>query len=610
MRDVARLLSLFACLAAPACSSQGHPDSGRDAAQPTRRAITLEPGRTLVYDVDWTTATEYLPEQGPRTGFALVGGVRVKGRLSLEAVGEHEGGMLVAAQIEQVSHHEITIDGHVVPLTAEDVSHQPIYFVIEPDGHVPRLWFSPESSGMSRQLLAGLLERIDFRVAFPAEDERQVRVGQGVGAARYVEAGDGKVHRTLARLVRFDGIEGIDADALSIAGQAVAELDESRMPSSFEVKESASFALDGWVFDANESFSLALVRSDDRPPRPMPADLHAWASRDPSAPPDREEAQRAFAQQMAQDMTLGEIRGALVALEVGSIPPRRFMSKAAGLLRGWPETAHALLEPGRALEGNASRQLVFDILVAGGTTEAQAVMRELFAHALEEDWPELPLLVNRFGFLERPEPETVTFVVEVEAAARARGHDPLARSSLYTFGSLARQLEYDDPWAAASLHARLIEAFEEATVSESRVAAIAGLGNAGRPSDRARLLPLLHDPDDFVRAFTAGALRHMGDAEVEAALLRLLADADSWVASEALSTLDDHLLGPQDSHRLAAMALRGRVHPDVEDRLVNVLITRIEDDPRVVATLRVIAERTADHAMLARISRHLEHASG
>ena len=596
-----------------ACVSVGcAPDPAPEFAFESDRAVpggpTLTPGRTLRYRLHWSAATSNVPDELDTAGaIALAGGLELEGRLALQAIETHDDGMLVAAWLDDLSHASISINGMASPLEVAALVDHRVFLLVQADGHVPRMWFSPETTGFAGHVLGGIVERLDFRAVDPGGAPTRVRSGQGLAQVRYVETDPGRVLRTIERLVRFDGVPGVEPEGPRISGTAVIEHDEDRVPRRFVVTEHVALARDGWRFDASESFSLdreAIV--DDDVLVTMP-DLEALDSRDPLDAPDHAAIERMSAQQMAESMTPGEMRAAVRAMDGGYVPYQGLISKVAGLLRGWPEAAWELLDAGKEARTTQGRQLVFDMLVAGGTAEAQEVMRALVADPLASAWDDLPVLVGRFGFLTAPTPTSVAFVLELEAQARADGRLELADALLYPMGALVRTIEDDDPWTASQLHLRLIDVLERGGEVDTLLGAVAGLGNGGRRSDRTRLVPLLQHEDPLVRGYAAGSLRRMSSPEVIEALMRTLRDPDRFVASQALHALDRSLLGPHESILLASAAILEEHHPDIEGILADALGTRVELDLSVPIALRAIAERTQDARLRHRIEQILAH---
>jgi HEAT repeat protein len=235
-------------------------------------------------------------------------------------------------------------------------------------------------------------------------------------------------------------------------------------------------------------------------------------------------------------------------------------------------------------------------------------MCALVADPLADSWDDLPVLVGRFGFLTAPTPASVTFVLDLEAEARADGFLELADALLYPMGALVRTIEDEDPWTASRLHLRLVDVFEQSSAVDTLVGAAAGLGNAGRTSDRGRLLPLLQHQDGLVRGYAAGSLRRMRTPEVIEALIPMLRDPDRFVASQALHALDRNLLEPDESILLAAVAILEEHHPDIAGILADALGTRVKLDIAVAIALRTMADRTPDVRLRHRIEQILEHA--
>lgn len=571
------LASLLAC-GAPEIAA----DAPETAVAASPRGPELRAGELHLYALAWQ-ARAGDGEAGP-----VGGGLSLRGQLALQAIEARAGGTLVALWFPELPERELTALGEAIEVAPELLVGPRAYAVVEADGELRRTWFEPTAPPLFRQVMGGALARIDLRGAAAGPEPRVVPGLHGLAEVRYRRDDDGTVRRDLQRVVRFDALPGAPADAPAISGAAALAVDERGGLVSLAVEERAVVGGDAPVFASEERF--ALTRVDRRAGEAIEApDLSTMIERDAAAPPDMEEASRALSRRFAEGLTLADVAFAVGNIDNGLLPREGFVIRATGLLRGWPELADEMPALLRAAETGRGRRLVFDLLSSAGTPAAQRVLRDALAGPEAAGWPELPSLVQRLALVQRPTRETGWFAVDYYDAARASGRDELRRATLYPLGSLAgRLLAGDSPWAAVVLHARLLDALAAADDVPDRVAALAGLGNAGFAVDRERVLAYLHDEDAQVRAAAASALRRMVAPETTAALLAALRDPDDLVAAQALMAVREHLPGPAAATRLAEVVAGDAYHAALAVGLADVL-AELPDDPAVRRALEHLA---------------------
>ncbi len=587
---------VLATLLSAACSDP--PAPAVDAAPVAAPTIAKLPiGRTLVFELDWTVDAGF--DEGSPMSLPMAGGLHLVGDLRVQAIGEREGGTLAAIWFDGLDTGELTINREPLALESEMLVGPRAWFVLDADGGIAKTWFAPEAQPLFRHVMGGVLARLDLRGAAAPTGPQVVPTAHGLGNVAYVRDGD-TTRREVQSFARFDALGGIHSDAPEIAGTFELTVDADGVPLRIAGDERASASDEGWAFGAHDRFHATRVRIDDGAALIEP-ELAGWDLHDPAAAPDYRESERVFAQGMAGELVAKDIALAMHAQDGGLLPSGELISQATGLLRGWPDEAWSIAPEILAARGNG-RQLGFDVLSSAGTPEAQQVMCELLARDDVRSWDELPLLVGRFAFVRRPTSATVHFALAMHEWARERGDERLAGAMLYPLGSLARNVEHTDPWLAELLHTELVDELAAADELDTRLAAIAGLGNHGRADDRGRLLPLLGDDDDRIRAGAVVALRHLEAAEVTDALVIALRDPDRAVATRALDVLEERWHGADGAAKLAAMAAEGAHNPAIEYSMATKLGARIGEDPSVRVALDALAARTEDRELAYRIA--------
>ncbi len=589
-------LALAATLAAACADTPPRPDDEAAMPEPARAAV-LPIGQTLVFDLDWTVDAGF--EEGSPAALPMAGGLRLVGELHVHTVGLREDGTLAAVSLDGLRTRELVINGESIAIDSEMLAGPRAWLVVDPDGGIARAWFPPDAPPLFRHVMGGELGRLDLRGAAAGGQSRVVPTAHGLSEVAYVRDGDTS-RRQVQSVARFDAMGGVAATDPNIVGTYDLVVDGDAVPLRMVGDERAVASSEAWTFGAHDRFVAVRVRIDASEPLPVP-DLETYLPHDPAAAPDFTEAEQVFAQRMSGELVAGDVGIAITAQDGGLLPSPGFISQATGLLRGWPDEAWSIVPQILSARGHG-RQLGFDVLASAGTPQAQQAMCELLARDDVREWEELPLLVGRFAFVRRPTEASMQCVMALYDWARGRGDEALAQAILYPLGSLARHIERDEPLLADLVHEALVSELAAATDVQARVAVIAGLGNHGRATDRDRLLALLSDDDDEIRASAVFALRHLQDPKITDALVVALGDTDRAVAMRALESLDDRLEGAEGSTRLAALANTGAHHPEVALSMANVLGLRLTEDPSVREALTAMAARTDDRRLASHIA--------
>ncbi len=571
LRALGLLLTLVgACTSAPTI----------DVATTTVAAATapaLELGQLHRYTLDWRSVATRTHARG-----GVSGALTLQGELAVAAIDHGPEGTRVSAWFPRLATHEVQVQGQPIALAEAALVGPRAEFLVAPDGDVRRAFFAADSPPIFRELMLGVIARLDLRGAGAGPATRTIRGGHGLVEATYRRDTDGAVIRGLAGVLRFDTAPGtsVAADALTADGRI--ELDDARMPVRIDLHDAASLRAELGIV-AEDRFSL--VRTAVEPTRVVP--LIAPLEHDPTAGPDLEAAARELDRQYADGYTVQDLGIAMDTLDGGVLPRTGEISRAAASLRAWPGRA-AQLVPLVQRAGDGGRQLAFDALSAAGTPEAQAVMCSLLADAVAAAWPERSLLVQRFAFVAAPTSATGEFLLALLAGAERAGDAELRQATLFPLGTVTGRVP--DTWLAERMHTALVAHAQHADDS-LRAAAVGGLGNAGRADDLPRLLAALDDAHGGVRVEAAASLRTRVTPEATAALLTALADPDPAVASRALTVLRKHHFEGKADPALVERARLGHYNDRLHRAMASTLVGS-RDQPEVLTALAALAERS------------------
>jgi hypothetical protein len=549
------------------------------AAHATTVAPALVPGDVHVYALDWETEATRQLGSGQITG-----GLALRGELAVAAIDRDADGMRVALWFPSLETHRLTVQEQAMSVDPAMLVGMRAEILVADDGEVRRARFAADSPPMFRELMTGVIARLDLRAAADKGAPRRVRGGHGLVEVHYERGDDGSIARSLDHVLRFDTAPGIDVEANELVARGRFELDADRVPVRIELHDAALLGDDGLV--ADDRFSLSRVRVDQTAPPPSFARA---LELDPTAPTDRAAAEQALDRQFAAGTTMADVQITMNTMDGGVLPHQGEVSRAVALLRGWPENIDVLMPLVRAA-GDNGRQLGFDLLAATGSAKAQAAMRELLVDEVVATSAAYPLLLQRFAFLHAPDAESGEFLLDRLAHARTTGGPLAVAAVLHPLGTVTGRV--GDAALAERLHLALVDAARDADV-EIRAAAISGLGNAQHPDDLDRILLACEDDDAGVRTEAVAALRTRVVPEATVALLEAIADTDEAVADRALTVLRErHFEGAADPV-LVENARAGRYNARL-DRAIATTIASHSDDAAVRAALVAIAARTTD----------------
>jgi hypothetical protein len=238
---------------------------------------------------------------------------------------------------------------------------------------------------------------------------------------------------------------------------------------------------------------------------------------------------------------------------------------------------------------------VLDLLASAGTPEAQVVMRRLLSEEVpRRDRRSLATFVQRLGYLERPDADTLRFLVRIYAETRQEAE--VHAAGAHALGAVAGRAHV---WGLVEPAMRACEALRRdlfsATDASEKCLLLAALGHAGLVVDVPTILRFVDDRELRVRSAAVLALRKMHTAEAKAWLLSTLGTPDSMLSEHALSALFEHLLEADELVRLAGLVLANRTPSALDRRVLRLIVTQklgaMVGGPLVDSAVKLLFER-------------------
>lgn len=604
----ARALILIGTLGLFACG-QDAPPQPADATAVARTRAPLRAGDVHRYAFSWTVASQ---GDAAMVGGRTVGGdVELVGELAVTVRGEHEDGVLVGVRFARLDEARLAILGKNVLPSAEMLLADEALLVVPHDGRPRTLRFERDAAPVFRKLMAGALAHVDLSLPAPGVESFSEVGPTGNGLARIDYARGPSSPQTLTRTVaeyeRVDAFGGAPPSAgWAVQSQGQIEMGSSSLFDAIELSESLELVNreNPITFGAKTKFSMRRTGLDHGDAAPLP-NLEDWIAVDLFEAPDGSEAEQEMARKFAEGLTLTDVGIVVNSARRGMPVPKGFLVRARGLLKGWPELAREMQPLFEANDDMGTREMVTDLLVSADTPEAQDVLVDLFSNLAEESDPSLSGLLQHLNLVHTPTPALALLVMDIHQLAVTENDENLRLGSMYAIGSLAAQIQNAEPELAEAMLTTLRDELAAAESPIRTQAALAGLGNAGRPEDLDRILGERHHEDRNVRAQVASSLRFSRDPKSTDALFNMLGDSSRTVAAISLSTIDFYRPDDTELHRLAAATINASVHPKLTGPLVSVLAKRGLDDDLSGEAMAILYERTADPRQKVRIARIL-----
>lgn len=544
-------------------------------------------GATATYRIAWRSDADANVDlaQGGRTRTAraepsaLGTHLDIEGELKLRSYGPRDGAVVIGFVLSRVNVARAEALGQPAApdqLGAELRAGEAVALV-EPDGHVRELGFSPATTPLARGALRALV--LEYTAEVSAANGRPI-VDTSLGRARIETTDAGALKR-----VAYDELDALP-DGFDRLGTKIASTGAGTVPGGGRAvttvasnEEISALGDRGIVshFHAVTSLSATLLYTSNEPPSAIPSYVPT-ALRPGSRPPEQEEAEDRV--RSLQRRSLGVTGESLYAdVRTAGLLPKKTLTEwvwhDAAFLELHPEHASLLLDRAMKEPVLAIQAAAIDIVVISGTDAAQRALMHAFDVAkLKNDDREI--LFQHLGQLVRPSQD---FLRWAEAAhERSKGTDMWLATS-YTLGGLAWHAAEEHPVAAGLLVGKLETELRGATSDPMREIAIRSLGNAGAARSLPILVPYAKSSASEVRAAVASALRRVeGEASVDALLL-LVTDPDDFVSRDAVASLFRKNLDGDDWRFLARAMDEDRVNEGTHAVLLDGALLRRHDDP-------------------------------
>jgi len=435
------------------------------------------------------------------------------------------------------------------------------------------------------------------------------RLGDAPGGAR---GGDATLERTRTRYLNLSAATLLDAAEVK---QDVAARHQiviaNHVVSGIEGKETLRATAQDKVF-LDASTDLMLRSKDQRKEaRPMP-DLARLRKRGLTDVPESRSLRDRMLEQRAAGLSWEDAINALeLHGEAGTLPDHnRFLWRATALLELVPGRADdlaALFTSAKA--GGRRRGLLLDLLVGAGTPEAQRVLRKLLASEQAQGDPKYAHLLQRMGFIEEPNKESLGFVKAAYDTAKKDKKTNERFAAAYALGSMADHARDGDAKAAQEIVDSLTSDIRFAQPDEL-VFLLNALANADSPLSVGTFGKYATHGDPEVREAVASALDEPQTPEALQLLLDLAADPSREVQRAALHSLRRYTLTASVLLQLARIAADGRfapsnvrfvadlvksyrfVFPKEEEALLRALLAGEIDDVLVRAAIQQLLDAT------------------
>jgi hypothetical protein len=597
-----RALAVVAALsgvAALAFGRTGAPVTKNDSAATRLRRFDWTPGHRDVYTVRWAGASRR-DVPGTDDLKQLGGTARLDGDVAVRCLGrETDGTATLAYSLERVRDYGLTVDGKDLVsegdrrLAIAAITGQEAIVRLDDRGEVASIAYHHDTPPSTRELLRQIVDMM--RVTLPDDGHAtswsaREPTPNGLAHVRYEDDGD-----ALRRVrLSYEGVTGLGQGELDqqLSSTAAIVLDEHGATRSIDDQESLQARgsngtfLSRWAFSAqrttSDAFDARAVKVDDLDEATGASQLEHQRQR------DRDE-------RLSRGWDTGSIEVQLSVYGKGAHIDPKFVSSASAYVRLHPEScAHlvAWFEDPRLTD--LGRQLVFDVLSAAGSDEAQAAMRDALGSKRASDPALRGALVQRFVFVANPTPESARFVSGVYESARAAGEAPVAFRAAAALGAIVEHLSGADD-LAAEIDKRLRDELAERRSPQESVALLLALGNARQQDDLGAIEAFAGHEQPAVREQVARSLRRFDDPAASRDLLDMVRDPVPVVTRASFRALREQSLDDGDWDSLALAVEQGKTTTRAYSALVDLLERRPDcGADRIARMLHVVLDSTPD----------------
>lgn len=520
------------------------------------------PATSSRYHLTWSFDTELLA--GSDTA-PLAGHLDLEGTLQLVEVGERDGHRLIAASLVGVTKHDVVVLGRRALETdaaaAAELIGPTAWAELGADGRVETIYFAP---GAPRAFTHLMQQIVGLSVVAPQDTPAWTTIEAGPsGVAEVAYTRDGAQLRR--DRVRYTTLTSVPAqahiNAPALTSTATIALDaHGRVASIVDDEQLAVTDADSGarVYRGTSHFAITAEHGGRAASVTAPPSLASFEARHAGELSTAVDLDRQMLEGHAGGLTFDGLAKGL-ATDWGSrrTEKRQWIVQATALLKLDPSLCPELVELGfgeGSTLGDRQRVLIFDMLAAAGHAEAQAAMRDALGRPTAR--AQMVALVQRFSFVEKPDADTVAFVLAARESPGATRNETIATS--YALGSIAKHLRATgDQAAAEKIDTVLEDALARARTDADRAELLRAVGNAASVVTVPAVQAYASSTDPSVRTAAAWALRDTPTAEARTTLLSLAGDADTDVTRSAIAALSHHPLAAADFDRLERVTTGG-----------------------------------------------------
>lgn len=519
----------------------------------------------------------------------MVGQTRLRGELRIEPTPDPT---TLRLSLEAISQADITVGGS--SLLADTDAAQALLLghaallKLDDDGRLAQVGFAADTPNAAQHVLQILATEAQITVRPGAAWQAIETTSQGVVPGDYTR--DGAVIRRSRAAYQTLRMTQNPTPAGAVESRLIAHLDDGI--ESLEHSETINLADAEGLTQLSINTRLTLKRTAHVAPVSMPA---VSALRDLDTVARSAQSSRQMLAARAAGMTPEQlVDDLLLFANSGTLPDHhRWLWRATGVLKLHPEHCANLIPLfGDSALNSKAKGLVLDLLVGAGHAPAQAALRTILDSDVARAQADHGLHIQRLGWLARPEPETVRYLLDRHSGGGARW------AEAYALGASAGKLMQrgDAPVAQAAL-ARLQDTLNNTTDPAERAHLITALGNAA--TDQAT--PTLADAANGAwqeREAAARALRAPQSPKNESLALQLVQDSERVVRASALRTLAGYDLDSGHVQRLTEWVQSGTLKGSEYPALVDLAVKHPELGPALSQMAQAMLPRAPADARL------------
>jgi hypothetical protein len=570
--------------------------------------LALPPlGKEVVMHVVWQETSTARLAKAEAAGLADV--IPAETHLDADLVLAHEttseGGDAVRAELRDVRSARVKVLGSELDTT--QLANHPIHFVIE-NGKIARVLLDKNTPSLAASMTENVARQLLLPRPKAGAFDREEETPAGTMNLRYEPKGS-TFRRTIIGTSELTGLPArCDAPcAITARGEGQVEFEDNsavlKMSETHNIR--AGMPSKDPTFETKSSFEASRVKEGKLEVATVSVD--GLASKAPSEPFESEPDRHASLQRQAEGASIEDILGGISTLgTIGSDHlPKGWLVRSTALLELEPkllnEVAVRFEDDGVGPQG---RLAILDVLAATGGDAAKIALLDLLnGETARRDSARLSF-VQRLMLVEHPNGHMIDSIRGRLAQSQADGDSEMAYAEAHVLGAMAGRAK-KTPEAQAGIDA-LAKSVDTANAPAARAAYVSALGNAGAPSQIARITKHAADPDASVRRSVASALRKTNEPSARATLVTLARDQNEEVQVAAVDALSHNAATPAEQHDLAQLLESSSLGGPAEGQVVTALLRQGPPSTEVRGSLQQVLARTEDPRLAARIRFALE----